>query len=705
MGLLSTIGAASGRAFGFTRSAIAAATDEFFNRVTLLLPGNGTNGTQNNTFLDSGTANGGVGFSITRNPSTGPNAPTQGTFSPFSQTGWGLRTNDRSYLTIPASSDFDLISTDFTVEFWFNLNTFNTMSGSGNNLLGNGLSTAVNGWFMGFDGSGTTATSVTFGVWSGGSFSSNVFSSLTLNMGTWYHIALQRNGTGAGNLRLFVNGVLQGSAVNSVTYLTAASTFVLGSGGYLQNATYSGNADYYISNVRLTKAAVYSTSGFTSPTSNLSQISGTTLLICQSNRLINNGTNTGAITSTGHSSTIAQVVPFSPFAPTAAYSAATVGGSGYFDGTGDYLTVPSTSALAMGTGDFCVEMWIYPTAPSGEQCLYANFASGGVNTQMGIFIRSGNSIRFSSWDTTFLDSAGGTIVANAWHHLVVCRSGNNGALFINGARQATSSGSPNNFSSTDSFSIGRRPANDQFFPGYICGLRSVKGSSVYDPTLTTLTLPTAPPTAITNTSLLLNFTNAGITDATAKNDLETVGNAQISTTQSKFGGSSMYFDGTGDYALTISSVANSALGSGDWTVEFWLYTNVGSTTYNVIDWRPNATQGAYFSFYLNSGTPTYYTSSADRIVGGSAIPATTWTHVAVSRSGTSTKMFINGTQSGSTYTDTANYLGTVNRPAIGGGGSDTNNTLNGYIDDLRVTRGYARYTANFTAPTSAFALQ
>ncbi len=109
MGLLSTIGAASARAYGFTRSAIAAAVDAYFNRVTLLLPGNGTNGAQNNTFLDSSTNN----FSITRNGNT-----TQGTFSPFSQTGWSNYFDGSSSLSYAANADFNFGTGTFTVEGW-----------------------------------------------------------------------------------------------------------------------------------------------------------------------------------------------------------------------------------------------------------------------------------------------------------------------------------------------------------------------------------------------------------------------------------------------------------------------------------------------------------------------------------------------------------------------------------------------------------
>jgi hypothetical protein len=96
----------------------------------------------------------------------------------------------------------------------------------------------------------------------------------------------------------------------------------------------------------------------------------------------------------------------------------------------------------------------------------------------------------------------------------------------------------------------------------------------------------------------------------------------------------------------------------------------------------------------------YYTNSNDRISSG-ALTATTWYHVAVSKSSGSTKMFINGTQVGSTYTDANNY-GTSAPLGIGtywsSGSPVTTSTLNGYIDDLRITKGYARYTANFTVP-------
>ena len=675
-------------------SSAAAAVDEFFNRVTLLLPGNGTNGAQNNTFLDSSTNN----FTITRNGNT-----TQGTFSPFSQTGWsnhfnGATTSGPFISASYSTTNFDWFTSgqDFTLECWVfpaDLATFSYSDGTNiiPRLTGNAdVGGTINYWSFGPISDGKVRLHYFNGA------TVQVTSTSTVTANTWNHIAFTKTSSG---IIIFVNGTATtATAVSGTPQSSASYPLVI---GRVNNASING----YVSNYRILKNVTPPYSGsYTVPTLPLTDISGTKILTAQSNRFVDSSSVANALTVSG--STVS-VQAFRPFNPTAAYSAATVGGSGYFDGTGDYLTAPSTSGQ-LGAGDFTIECWSYLNARvTNFPCIWGNYSSFGAGS-LALFAghNSGTTTKYNvALNGTFpAIQSTDSIIYNQWTHLALVRSGTTVTLYVNGVANGTTTSSATlNGTSGICYigSTGDDVANG-YIQGYLSNLRVVVGTAVYT---SAFTPPTAPLTAITNTKLLLNTTNAGITDATAKNDLETVGNAQISTTQSKFGGSSMSFDGTGDYALTISSVANSALGSGDWTVEFWLYTNVGSTTYNVIDWRPFATQGAYFSFYLNSGTPTYYTSSADRIVGGAAIPATTWTHVAVSRSGTSTKMFINGTQSGSTYTDTANYLGTVNRPAIGGGGNDANNTLNGYIDDLRVTRGYARYTANFTAPTSAFPLQ
>jgi hypothetical protein len=101
---------------------------------------------------------------------------------------------------------------------------------------------------------------------------------------------------------------------------------------------------------------------------------------------------------------------------------------------------------------------------------------------------------------------------------------------------------------------------------------------------------------------------------------------------------------------------------------------------------------------IQSGTFKYFTNGGFQITS-SSISTSTWYHLAVSRSGTSTKLFVNGVQGGSTYTDSTNYVSTT--PSFIGALYD-GSSLNGYIDDLRITKGFARYTSNFTAPTAAF---
>jgi len=96
---------------------------------------------------------------------------------------------------------------------------------------------------------------------------------------------------------------------------------------------------------------------------------------------------------------------------------------------------------------------------------------------------------------------------------------------------------------------------------------------------------------------------------------------------------------------------------------------------------------------FNDNSNVYLTSSSTLTTGQ-------WNHVAVSRSGTSLKMFFNGT-SVATATNSTSF-GSASSGVFVGAYYDGTYPLNGYIDDLRITKGYARYTANFTAPTAAF---
>lgn len=177
------------------------------------------------------------------------------------------------------------------------------------------------------------------------------------------------------------------------------------------------------------------------------------------------------------------------------------------------------------------------------------------------------------------------------------------------------------------------------------------------------------------------------------------GDAELSTAQKKFGTASLVLDGTGDY-LSLASQPDFGFGSGDFAVEFWINRNSASAVEGFIDFRTAANQAAPF-LYANGSSLYLYVSGANRITAASALPsASTWYHVAFSRSSTDTKLFVNGTQVGSTWTsDTTVY---IDSPLTIGNNYTHDAGVSGYFDDIRVSKGIARYTTTFVAPTSAF---
>jgi len=635
----------------------------FANNV-LLIHADGTNNKNNHTFLDSSNNN----FTITR----GGNA-TQGSFSPFSQTGWsGYFDGTGDYLTTPASVNMNIGSGNFTFETW----VFPTINSAGQALIS---FANTNAFYLNSSGIPYYA------IYLAGDYA---LGSTAVALNTWSHLAFVRSGT---TITCYINGTSVGSITNSASIGTSVDINSIGS----HRASNYWNG--YLSNTRVVKGTAVYTSTFTPSTTPLTNIANTSLLTCQSNRFIDNSNNNFVITRNGDTS----IQAFAPFAPTAAYSTANVGGSGYFDGTGDRISVSNNSSLNLGTGDFTVECWAYSLTPLGSYSVeYAHLMGKGNGVLTGTY-----SLGFYLSKIYFGSTSGTTtLTSNQWYHLAVTRSGTTLRLFVNGALEATATVTTD-FTSASSFNIGDREsgdANNNYpFNGYISNVRVVKGTAVYTAAFTP---PTAPLTNIANTSLLCNFTNAGIFDQTAKNVLETVGDAKVSTAQYKYGTASMLFDGSGDRIFEPSN-QNYNFGTGDFTIELWAYPisqgGHGSSNNDcLIDFRPG-TNGVYGTLYIfNSGTGVYwFVNNANRITGG-AISNGTWTHIAIARASGSTKLFINGTQSGSTYADTNNYLvspiqiGEFN-DGIGGG------NFQGYIDDLRITKGNARYTTTFSPPTSA----
>jgi hypothetical protein len=209
-----------------------------------------------------------------------------------------------------------------------------------------------------------------------------------------------------------------------------------------------------------------------------------------------------------------------------------------------------------------------------------------------------------------------------------------------------------------------------------------------------------------NVSLLLhmNGANGGTTFTDNSANAFTVtanGNAQTSTAQSKFNGSSGYFDGSGDY-LSLSYSAALEFGTGDFTIEFWVY--LSDLTYRFFLGGPS-NSGGYLFMAINptaSGQIWVGRAGTDWPLQFSShsISTNTWTHIAVSRSGTNARCFVGGTQLGSTATNSTSW--TVNPSGFWVGAQGGGSSLNGYMAELRLTKGVARYTSNFTPPTTAF---
>lgn len=205
----------------------------------------------------------------------------------------------------------------------------------------------------------------------------------------------------------------------------------------------------------------------------------------------------------------------------------------------------------------------------------------------------------------------------------------------------------------------------------------------------------------TNGSTTIVDSSSNVNSVTANNG------AQISTTQSKFGGSSIEFLGVANTGLTVTPSSVFQFGTGDWTVEAWIYQRSQvqySTLYEIGD-HSNAA-----SLMISVGSNGFLAySGAFFGPQTNTFTLNTWQHTAVTRAGNFLYFFLNGTivgnSGGYSFTNNLTINSTVSVAYPYGyqtTAASTNYRFNGYIDDLRVTKGVARYTENFDVPTAPF---
>jgi hypothetical protein len=210
-----------------------------------------------------------------------------------------------------------------------------------------------------------------------------------------------------------------------------------------------------------------------------------------------------------------------------------------------------------------------------------------------------------------------------------------------------------------------------------------------------------------NTLLLYHMDGADasttITDsaagASAAHTGTAVGNAQIDTAQSVFGGASLLLDGTGD-SVTTADHADFDFGTGDITIDFWFRPNSLAATSYLFDWRNTGTGGAptVYCYLGTDGSVNCALGVENLSAAAGTVTTGNWYHFAAVRSGTTTYLFIDGVQKD---TDTNNGDYTATSALTWGARHNGAIALNGWLEGIRV-RDLATWTANFTPPISAY---
>ena len=631
----------------------------------VLAKATGNNGT-NSAFTDASSS----GHTVT--PTGNPYAHS---ISPYRSGGYYTNfdgTGDQISVTTPAHTSFDFGTGNFTIECWvwidaagdseetiFELNTSNyTDSILVNHRDSYGIAAYLN--------TGSVSGALH------GHDPTTMGSESSVASTDWTHLAIVRN---SNTITLYLNGVSVASGSYSGQDFTNQAEIIFGGNN---NDNFHGK----LFDLRIVKGTAVYTTTFTPPTTFLESISGTSLLTFRTAVPYDESSNSHALTFAGEPTTASDFDLYDY----KSYLLSVNGGSVYFDGTGDHITIPWSSDFEFGSGDFTIEMWYNLSDIEGLISWGAD-----ANNRFDITGTSQTALRvlYNHASHTNFTSTSGVPIANTWQHFACARENDNLRYFINGVLQATvamSTGAVMPNDSGNGITIGVRRYATTYSDrstGYISNLRIVKGTAVYTAAFTP---PSSPLTDITNTKLLLFKGNdASVFDASQNTQLVPGTGIKSSTAQKKNAESSILFD---DSNYGVSGTIE-AIGTDPFTIEAWFYGGTQGTNNRIFTTGGNNDSGGFSLILKTNGNLDLQGPGGTSLYTSGDYDGSAWHHTALVRSkdGDGFRFYVDGVSvyTGTVATDldaTGLYIGYDPSGSLGFGG---------HIEDFRISKGIARY--------------
>lgn len=576
-----------------------------------------------------------------------------------------ISTNSRIVLDTNAGMDFG--TDDYTIEMFI----------KATDLLIN-ASTIID---FNYNNRRITADNGRLVYYAGGGFGSNYFSGFCPTsdlVNKWNHIAISRAN---GVVTLYFNGVSVGSEADNISYDSGGRLSI---GSRYNEFTNSLSSSIFIASLRVIKGVAIYTSNFAVPTSLLTAVTGTQLLL-------NFGATSAPYVSLWYNDTSA--------AARAVVLNGTVTqedeGNGVlvaqFDNGSDGLVMTDTDIVDFGIGDFTVEFFIKP-ASTNYGTVFDSRTTVYINNNFHIAWFDG-AIRYITNNSNGNIGPSKTLTVGAWSHVAVVRNSGYSVLYVNGIAAEAPWEDSRNINDIGSLYIGKTYDNNNFsFSGKLAGLRIAKGTAIYTANFST---PTSLPTAATGTELLLNFGATAVprvlnwyddTSSAARivnlNGGVTQSNEGNGVIAAEFNGTNGFFD-INSFNFDLSQ---------DSTIEFWM-----KPTLNGQNTILGYSQTGYPELNIGiNNNNLFFTNNALTDVGGAFVPDVgQWQHVAIVTQSGVKKIYKNGVLI-STNTQTFNNLTKLYIGYLHG-------YYSGKLAGLRMVAGQALYTSDFQIPTSLLA--